>query len=325
MIRLYEPKLQDLWFRQQLLADEATMSYNHAWGGTIPFPETDWKAWYDHWVTGCESRRFYRYLLEDESGSFVGEIAYHHDAEREIWLADVIVSAKYRGRGYGTAGLELLCEAAAKAGIGTLRDDIAIDNPAVGLFLKAGFTEEYRTDRIIMLKKDLQKVLEIVGDNYFGKWDKVRTACRAIIAKEGRVLLSYETLTDQWMLPGGGLENGESEEECCVREVGEETGLLIRPSACLFRFNEYYEDCRYVSSYFTGEIVGSTERRLTKREREVGMEPRWLPLSEAVGIFSRHADYTDTDEERRGIYLREYTALCEFLRMQAGQEKGGGT
>ena len=38
-----------------------------------------------------------------------------------------------------------------------LRDDIAIDNPAVGLFLKAGFTEEYRTNEIIMLKKELKQ------------------------------------------------------------------------------------------------------------------------------------------------------------------------
>ena len=25
------------------------------------------------------------------------------------------------------------------------------------------------------------KVIDIVGDNYFGKWDKSRTACRGII------------------------------------------------------------------------------------------------------------------------------------------------
>ena len=37
------------------------------------------------------------------------------------------------------------------------RDDIAIDNPAARLFLKAGFTEEYRTDEIIMLKKELKQ------------------------------------------------------------------------------------------------------------------------------------------------------------------------
>ena len=55
------------------------------------------------------------------------------------------------------------------------------------------------------------KVIDIVGENYFGEWDKTRTACRAIIFKDDKILLSYETKHDQWMLPGGGLEDGEDE------------------------------------------------------------------------------------------------------------------
>ena len=43
-------------------------------------------------------------------GEFVGEIAYHFDGEKH--LADVIVYAPYRRRGYGAAGLALLCAAA---------------------------------------------------------------------------------------------------------------------------------------------------------------------------------------------------------------------
>ncbi len=42
MLELYIPKQEDLWFRQRFMADEETMSYNHHWGGTIPFPETEW-------------------------------------------------------------------------------------------------------------------------------------------------------------------------------------------------------------------------------------------------------------------------------------------
>ena len=45
MLSLYLPELKDLWFRQKLLADEATMAYNRAWGGTIPFPEENWAPW----------------------------------------------------------------------------------------------------------------------------------------------------------------------------------------------------------------------------------------------------------------------------------------
>ncbi len=156
------------------------------------------------------------------------------------------------------------------------------------------------------------KIIETFGENYFGRYDQTRTGCRAIIVRDGNILLSYETVTDQWMIPGGGLEDGESFAECCVREVGEETGCLIRPSECLFELDEYYEHCKYIDYYFAGEIIGTAERHLTEREREVGMEPRWIPLAEAIEIFSHHADWTDIDEMRRGMYLREYKALCEY-------------
>ncbi len=42
MIELYKPQFEDLWFRQKFMNDEATMSYNHAWGGTISFSENRW-------------------------------------------------------------------------------------------------------------------------------------------------------------------------------------------------------------------------------------------------------------------------------------------
>lgn len=155
MVKLYKPELSDLWFRQRFLADEATMSYNRAWGGTIPFPESDWAEWYARWVDPGEPGRFYRYLADGE-GRFVGEVAYHTVPGQGICLADVIVYAPFRGRGHGRAGLELLCQQARKDGFGAIYDDIALDNPARGLFLSLGFTEESRTGEILLLKKDLR-------------------------------------------------------------------------------------------------------------------------------------------------------------------------
>ena len=154
-LTLYEPQLRELGFRRDLLADPDTMSYNRAWGGVIPFPESAWPGWYDRWVARPRGLRFYRYLRLGEAGDFVGEAAYHFDPARSIWLADVIVAAACRGRGYGARGLALLCEAAAARGIRVLRDEIAADNPALALFLRAGFTEEARTAEAVMVKKDL--------------------------------------------------------------------------------------------------------------------------------------------------------------------------
>ena len=153
-VAFYRPQLEDLWFRESLMADPETMSYNNAWGGPIPFPREKWADWYELWVQNPRNR-FYRYITSGKSRSFVGEAAYHYDEELQLYLADVIISARCRRQGYGKAGLELLCDAARKAGIPELYDNIAIDNPGIGLFLQCGFQEEYRTEEIIMLKKHL--------------------------------------------------------------------------------------------------------------------------------------------------------------------------
>lgn len=137
------------------MTDSETMSYNHAWGGTIPFPEEDWKEWYDYWLVNTDGKRFYRYLVNEADNEFVGEIAYHYDEARAINVADVIIYAKYRGNGFGKQGLQMLCKAAKANGVKILYDDIAIDNWAIKMFLEAGFYEEYRTEEIIMLKKEL--------------------------------------------------------------------------------------------------------------------------------------------------------------------------
>ena len=154
MLTLYEPKLEDLWFRQMMLADEETMSYNHAWGGTIPWPEEKRKDWYDCWIAYPEGKRFYRYL-KNKDGQYIGEIAYHYDEDIQHQTANVIIYSQYRRKGYGSDALDLLCSVAKNNGISVLYDDIAIDNPAIKLFLKHGFTEEYRTEDKIFLRKEL--------------------------------------------------------------------------------------------------------------------------------------------------------------------------
>jgi len=120
----------------------------------LVFPKEKWYDWYDFWIVNHENKRYYKYL-KDNAGNFVGEIAYHYDSIRNIYIAEVLVYAPYREKGYGRCGLELLCCAAKNNGVKTLYDDIAIDNPAIKMFLNHGFIEEYRTKQIIMLRKEL--------------------------------------------------------------------------------------------------------------------------------------------------------------------------
>ena len=160
------------------------------------------------------------------------------------------------------------------------------------------------------------KTLEILGANRFETFTKTRAGSRAVVVRDGMILLSHETVSGWWLVPGGGLEEGETPETCCIREVEEETGFIVKPLRQFFTLNEYYEEYRYVSYYFICEVTGTGEMRLTEAEKRRGLEPQWIPLEEAVGIFSRHQEYADTSEEKRGSYLREYTALQEYLASQ---------
>ncbi len=152
---LHKPCLEELSFRQELLADEATMSYNHAYGGCIDFSREKWEKWYEKWLNSNNERYFYRYLYEMESKIFVGECAFRFDEGDSRWYCDVIVHAKHRGKGYGRVALNLLCEAAKANGLAELYDNIAIDNSAIGLFLRCGFTEVSRDEEAILVKKIL--------------------------------------------------------------------------------------------------------------------------------------------------------------------------
>lgn len=172
-----------------------------------------------------------------------------------------------------------------------------------------------QTKPIMQTRKNAMKEIEILGANRFETYTKTRAGSRAVIVRDGLILLSHETVSGWWLVPGGGLEGDETPEECCIREAEEETGVVVRPVKQFLTLYEYYEEYRYVSHYFVCDAVESGRMRLTDAEVRRGLEPRWIPLQEAVEMFSRHQEYAAVSEEKRGAYLREYTALREYLKI----------
>jgi 8-oxo-dGTP pyrophosphatase MutT (NUDIX family) len=47
--------------------------------------------------------------------------------------------------------------------------------------------------------------------------------------KGGRILLQERSSGEGWSIPGGAIEPGEHPEQALIREVCEETGLIVRP------------------------------------------------------------------------------------------------
>ena len=159
------------------------------------------------------------------------------------------------------------------------------------------------------------KTVDILGSNRFENYTKTRDGSRAIIIHDGRILLTHELNSGWWLIPGGGIEEGETPEECVIREAEEETGLIVRPTEQFLTMHEYYEEYLYTGYFFVCEVTGKGRMRLTDVEKERGVQPEWLPLQDAIELFSMHESYADVSEEKRGSYQREYLALKEYMNL----------
>lgn len=159
------------------------------------------------------------------------------------------------------------------------------------------------------------QTITISGANRFSEHTRTRVACRGIVIEQGTILMSYEKNTDQWFIPGGGLEKGETLPACCRRELEEETGTLVAVGEHFLTIEEYYEEWQFISHYFLCTVEGKGKQALTAQEIETGLEPRWIPFAEAKAIFARYQEYATTDEMKRGAYQREDMALRMYEQM----------
>lgn len=80
-----------------------------------------------------------------------------------------------------------------------------------------------------------------------------------LLNKEGKILLvkQHHDGKDIWMVPGGGIEEGENSQDAAIREVMEETGLIIHIERLLWHVEEVSEERgqRFVN-FFLGSIIG---------------------------------------------------------------------
>ena len=58
--------------------------------------------------------------------------------------------------------------------------------------------------------------------------DEIRAAGGVVVRDDGRIVVVHRPRYDDWSLPKGKLDAGESWEEAALREVEEETGLRCR-------------------------------------------------------------------------------------------------
>lgn len=130
------------------------------------------------------------------------------------------------------------------------------------------------------------------------KEPRVRVA--GILVEDKNVLLIKQSKGDKfyWLLPGGGLDYGESFEQCLEREFMEETSLKIEADELIFVSESIAPDKsrHIVNLYFKVDLIGG--------EIKIGDEHNLLELK-----------YMNIDEiENSTIYPNIKKELIEYIK-----------
>ncbi|MER2009940.1 MAG: NUDIX hydrolase [Psychrobacillus sp.] len=85
---------------------------------------------------------------------------------------------------------------------------------------------------------------------------KLWNGASAIIIKDNCVLMIRTIDSNSWSIPSGGVEDGETVEEACIREVAEETGYEVKIVKALHTKKTIIKEFKVTTQYFLCEITG---------------------------------------------------------------------
>ena len=147
----------------------------------------------------------------------------------------------------------------------------------------------------------------------------LRPTVRGIIEKDGKLALVHKRENDYYGFPGGGIDVGETYEEALIREVKEETGLIVIPESIeeyggALRLNK---STRFPETVFEQENFNFKcrvldevgEQNLDAEEAEEGFELVFVTPEEA----RRKNRYDDHGPENGGIWMERENILLEMF------------
>ncbi len=137
-------------------------------------------------------------------------------------------------------------------------------------------------------------MFELTIDNSIKEISTLKVTCRlavrAVIIKDNKLLMVHSRPGD-YKFPGGGVENGEVNEEALIREVHEETGYSISQIkeklgvVKTINNDQFEEDAIFEmeSHYYLCQIEDKQGlQQLDEYEAELGFQPVWIGIEDAI-------------------------------------------
>lgn len=149
-----------------------------------------------------------------------------------------------------------------------------------------------------------------------------RPSARGIILQGDKIALVYSGREHYYKFPGGGIQGGEDKKAALVREVREETGLVVIPDSIrefgsvlrrqksdksentVFEQENFY----YICDVETANIG----QALDEYEREAGFVLRVLPIDEAICANDEYHSDNYFDE----IMIKRELRVLRMVKVQ---------
>ncbi len=116
-------------------------------------------------------------------------------------------------------------------------------------------------------------------------WEKSVTS---VVIRDGKVLLARHTYgagKGRLIIPGGYLQHGETPEQAVIREITEETGIVVKPVSVIgIRFNMHDWYIAFRAEYISGTAHS---------DHDENSEVLWMDVQEALS----HDDVPDLSKK----------------------------
>ncbi|MFC0673939.1 NUDIX hydrolase [Brachybacterium hainanense] len=145
-------------------------------------------------------------------------------------------------------------------------------------------------------------------------------AAGALLWREKRggidVLLVHRPRYDDWSIPKGKLDRGETFPAAAVREVAEETGYRVRLHRPLPASVYLLPDGRTKIVQYWSATVRARSGPGPRDRREID-QTRWVPLSEATALTTRRGDHVQLEALQRYIADEELVTAPIIVQRHA--------